>query len=166
MNKISPYKLNLFIKGGRKAHIEAVTTDLWLFLNCQIIRFTSGQISFSKFKSDILAKAFFLEPIFCTPNPIARLKDEKTVRRSISLLSKNVELTRMIKHWKPNDKKSSIEVRRLTKAINDGTDAFLKSQSFKSQDGKCYELGSLAERQKIKLAERFAITKAMEKDAK
>jgi|LUME01.1.fsa_nt_gb hypothetical protein len=166
MTKISPYKLSLFVKGGRRVHIEKVTTDLWLFLHEQIKSLESGKFSFRQFKSNVLTKANFLEPIFSKQNPVDRLKCDKTLRRAVSKLSKNVELTRMVKHWKKTDRKSSLEVRRLTKAINESADNFLKNQNFKSSDGRIFKLGGLAERQRIKMGERIAITKAMEHDAK
>jgi hypothetical protein len=141
MTKISPYKLSLFVKGGRRVHIEKVTTDLWLFLHEQIKSLESGKFSFRQFKSNVLTKANFLEPIFSKQNPVDRLKCDKTLRRAVSKLSKNVELTRMVKHWKKTDRKSSLEVRRLTKAINESADNFLKNQNFKSSDGRIFKLG-------------------------
>ncbi len=94
MTKISPYKLSLFVKGGRRVHIEKVTTDLWLFLHEQIKSLESGKFSFRQFKSNVLTKANFLEPIFSKQNPVDRLKCDKTLRRAVSKLSKNVEWTK------------------------------------------------------------------------
>jgi len=166
MSRISPYMLSLLIKGGSKEQIDSVTHDLWVYLCGKIDSLQTDLISFSEFESTVLDRASFLKNVFSKSNPLERLKSVNTLRRAVSDLSKNVELTRMVKHWKEGNRKASKNLRQMANSMFLETDQYLKRQNFQSKNGTAFDLGGLVRRQNVKLGERIAITKAMELDAK
>lgn len=166
MSKFSPFELSLFINGGNKKQIETVTHNLWVFVCEKISNFESEVITFDEFKAEILSRAYFLEGVFSKSKCVQRLKSINTLRRSVSDLSRSVELARMVKHWKAHSTKASRYLRYLANSMFSETDKYLKKQKFHAKNGAAFELGGLEQRQKIKLAERLAITKAMELDAR